>query len=153
MCICSLVYDPKSGTNEEDSEALFTSFSEAAGLKPPDSRTVSGYIIATKRHDSSASDDHDLRAFIDLDMAVVGRERSAYLAYASQVGQKLSGKIRHRYFVFKPMLIYHRPSLSFSRRDSHFVWLGTTALLNVPMYTVQAVFPPPMFISSFGSEV
>eukprot|EP00903_Cladosiphon_okamuranus_P009506 g9058.t1 len=83
-----LVYDPKSGTNEEDSEALFAIFAGSAGLKPPDSRKVSEYIIATKRHDASASDDQDLRAFIDLDMAVMGRERSAYLAYASQIRQE-----------------------------------------------------------------
>lgn len=83
--VSSLVYDPKSGTNEEDSEVLFRSFSEAAGLNPSDSKKVSEYIIATKQHDASASEDRDLRAFIDLDMAVVGRERGAYLAYASQV--------------------------------------------------------------------
>eukprot|EP00752_Nemacystus_decipiens_P010247 g9131.t1 len=83
-----LVYDTKSGTNEEDSEGLFRNFSKAAGLNPSDSRTVSEYIIATKRHDATASDDQDLRAFIDLDMAVVGRERGAYLAYASQIRQE-----------------------------------------------------------------
>lgn len=81
----SVVYDPKSASNEEDSEALFRTFSEAAGLNPSDSNTVSEYIIATKRHSVSASDDQDLRAFIDLDMGVVGRERGAYLTYASQV--------------------------------------------------------------------
>lgn len=84
------MYDPKSGSNEEDSEVLFRSFSVAAGLSPSDSRRVSEYIIETKRHDASASDDQDLRAFIDLDMAIVGRERSAYLTYASQVGVKSS---------------------------------------------------------------
>lgn len=86
MPLPSLVYDPKSGSNEEDSEVLFRKFSEAAGLNPSDARKVSEYIVATKRHDVSASDDQDLRAFIDLDMAVVGRERGAYLAYAAQVG-------------------------------------------------------------------
>lgn len=84
----SLVYDPKSGSNEEDSEVLFRKFSEAAGLNPSDAGKVSEYILATKRHNASGSDDQDLRAFIDLDMAVVGRERSAYLAYASQVSAK-----------------------------------------------------------------
>ena len=88
----SLVYDPKSGSNEEDSEVLFRSFSEAAGLNASDSTTVSEYIIATKRHDATASDDKDLRAFIDLDMAIVGRERSAYLAYAAQVVGNAQGQ-------------------------------------------------------------
>lgn len=83
----SVVYDPKSGSNEEDSEALFRNFSEAVGLSASDSTTVSDYIIATKRHSVSGSDDQDLRAFIDLDMAVVGRERSEYLTYASQVNE------------------------------------------------------------------
>ncbi|CAM9922477.1 unnamed protein product [Pylaiella littoralis] len=82
------VYDPKSSSNEEDSEALFRSFSEAAELHPSDSTTVSKYIIATKRHSVSASNDQDLRAFIDLDMGVVARERSAYLKYASQIREE-----------------------------------------------------------------
>lgn len=84
----SLVYNPKSGSNEEDSDALFRIFSEAVGLNPSDASTVSRYIIATKRHDVSDSEDQDLRAFIDLDMAVVGRERSAYFTYASQVKKR-----------------------------------------------------------------
>ncbi|CBN78652.1 conserved unknown protein [Ectocarpus siliculosus] len=83
-----VVYDPKSGSNEEDSEALFRKFSEAVGLSASDSTTVSDYIIATKRHSVSGSDDQDLRAFIDLDMAVVGRERSGYLTYASQIREE-----------------------------------------------------------------
>lgn len=87
----SAVYDPKSSSNEEDSEALFRSFSEAAELHPSDSTTVSKYIIATKRHSVSASNDQDLRAFIDLDMGVVARERSAYLNYASQVKESGNG--------------------------------------------------------------
>lgn len=81
----SLVYDPKSVSNEEDSDVLFRNFSKAVELSPSDASTVSGYIIATKWHDVSDSEDQDLRAFIDLDMAVVGRERSEYFTYASQV--------------------------------------------------------------------
>lgn len=92
MSSFSLVYDPKSGSNEEDSEVLFRNFSGAAGLNPSDSRRVSEYIIATKQHNASGSDDQDLRAFIDLDMAVVGRERSAYLAYASQVSERSAAR-------------------------------------------------------------
>lgn len=64
---------------------MFRCFSEAVGLSPSDANTVSCYIIATKRHDVSDSEDQDMRAFIDLDMAVVGRERTAYFTYASQV--------------------------------------------------------------------
>lgn len=64
---------------------LFRNFSEAVGLSPSDASTVSCYIIATKRHDVLDSEDQDLRAFIDLDMAVIGRERIAYFTYASQV--------------------------------------------------------------------
>lgn len=79
------MYDPKSGSNEEDSAVVFRRFSDAVELNPSAASTVSDYIIATKRHNVNESDDPDLRAFIDLDMAVVGRESSAYLAYASQV--------------------------------------------------------------------
>lgn len=85
LVLHSLVYDPKSGKNEEDSEIVFREFAKEAGLTQPDTDSVSAYIIATKQHDVSGSDDEDLRAFIDLDMAVVGRERNRYLQYASQV--------------------------------------------------------------------
>lgn len=81
----SLVYSAKSSTNEEDSEILFRKFVEDVDMDQLDARLVSEYILATKRHDVSLSDDPDLRAFIDLDMAVVGRERKSYLKYASQV--------------------------------------------------------------------
>lgn len=81
----SLVYDPKSGSNEEDSEALFKIFTKEAGLSHSDASAVSAYIIATKKHDVSDWNDSDLRAFIDLDMGVMGRERNGYLTYASQV--------------------------------------------------------------------
>lgn len=79
------MYDPKSGTNEEDSEVLFRKFAEEVGLEESDATTVSAYILATKQHNVSGSDDPDLRAFTDLDMAVIGRERSTYLEYAVQV--------------------------------------------------------------------
>ena len=96
----SLVYDPKSVGNEEDSDVLFRNFSEAVGLSPSDASTVSSYIIATKRHDVSDSEDQDLRAFIDLDMAVVGRERGEYFTYASQVKARPLGFI----FVFNVLV-------------------------------------------------
>lgn len=84
-CGGSLVYDPTSGSNEEDSEVLFHQFSEEVGISPSDSTKVSDYIIATKKHDVLNCEDGDLRAFIDLDMAVVGRKREDYLTYAAQV--------------------------------------------------------------------
>lgn len=84
----SVVYDPKSSSNEEDSEVMFREFSEAVQMRPVDAETVSKYIIATKQHDVSGTDDPDLHVFIDLDMAVLGREPVAYLAYASQVKHK-----------------------------------------------------------------
>ena len=115
----SLVYDPKSGSNEEDSDVLFRNFSEAIGLSPSDASTVSSYIIATKRHDVSGSEDQDLRAFIDLDMAVVGRERSAYFTYASQVKLRpicfihVYARFSHpdRNEVFVPSCVYCRPAV------------------------------------------
>lgn len=64
---------------------MFRKFAEEVGLGESDTTTVSAYILATKQHNVSESDDPDLRAFIDLDMAVVGRERSTYLEYAMQV--------------------------------------------------------------------
>lgn len=85
LVLRSLVYDPKSDKNEEDSEIVFREFAKEVDLTQLDTDSVSAYIIATKQHDVSGSDDEDLRAFIDLDMAVVGRERDGYLQYASQV--------------------------------------------------------------------
>ncbi|CAM9371006.1 unnamed protein product [Discosporangium mesarthrocarpum] len=80
-----LIYEARSGTNEEDSAKMFEMFADEAGLDPSNVATVLAYIIATKKHDVLGSDDHDLRAFIDLDMAVIGREHDAYMTYAQQI--------------------------------------------------------------------
>ncbi|CAM9669834.1 unnamed protein product [Choristocarpus tenellus] len=80
-----LIYDPTSSTNEEDSACVFENFSVEAALEPGDVSTVTSYIIATKSHSVSDSDDNDLQAFIDLDMAVLGGQRGGYMGYAEKI--------------------------------------------------------------------
>lgn len=83
-----IVYDPKAGDNEEQSALMFQ---ETIGplLDANMCQVVCDYIIATKKHDVSSSDDRDLQYFIDFDLAVLGAERIKYTQYAAH--------IRHEY--------------------------------------------------------
>ncbi|KAG5190972.1 hypothetical protein JKP88DRAFT_160272 [Tribonema minus] len=86
-----VIYDPMSGTNEEDSAALYTTFAAAITQEASDAQLVSDYIIATKTHSSSpATADSNLAALLDLDLAVLGRPREGYQQYASQIRREYS---------------------------------------------------------------
>ncbi|CAM9664914.1 unnamed protein product [Phaeothamnion confervicola] len=79
-----VVYNPTSASNEEDSVLLYRAFAEEAGLAPDDVEQVSGFIMATKAH-AYSGEDWDLKLFLDLDMAVLGRKRDGYEEYARQI--------------------------------------------------------------------
>jgi len=53
------------------------------------SKKVGAYVLATKTHDVSASLDRDLRLFVDMDMAVLGRPTrtgpGGYAEYAARI--------------------------------------------------------------------
>jgi predicted metal-dependent HD superfamily phosphohydrolase len=111
------IYDPKSGTNEEDSAFLFGTFASelsqamltAAERLPPvhsskpfasslfDFDRVKRYILATKYHNTSITDDPLLAIFLDMDMAVLGKVAAAYDVYAGSIRREFSHVDRSLY--------------------------------------------------------
>lgn len=84
------IYDAKSGTNEEDSATLFREFCSDVGdcrQKILELKVVD-YILATKHHDTNQTDDKTLAMFLDIDMAVLGKNPPAYEAYARLIRQE-----------------------------------------------------------------
>jgi len=79
------IYDPKSGTNEEDSALLWLEFCDGVGLKGVVKDTVRRYILETKTHDVGGCGDEILKFFIDSDMAVLGKKEEAYDHYAGLI--------------------------------------------------------------------
>ncbi|GKZ00093.1 hypothetical protein MPSEU_000962700 [Mayamaea pseudoterrestris] len=82
------IYDPKSACNEEDSAQLFETFANQAGFATTHAalvEDVSRYILATKKHVLSADNPLSLALFLDLDMAVLGKQQSAYQTYATLI--------------------------------------------------------------------
>eukprot|EP00545_Synedropsis_sp_CCMP1620_P003029 CAMPEP_0119021430 /NCGR_PEP_ID=MMETSP1176-20130426/25982_1 /TAXON_ID=265551 /ORGANISM="Synedropsis recta cf, Strain CCMP1620" /LENGTH=278 /DNA_ID=CAMNT_0006976039 /DNA_START=24 /DNA_END=860 /DNA_ORIENTATION=- len=82
------VYDARSATNEEDSAKLLQEFCRDMGSvdEKLEERIVQ-YILATKSHKlpEAGNNDPNLALFLDIDMAVLGKEDSAYLHYASLI--------------------------------------------------------------------
>ena len=93
------IYDPHSGTNEEDSEKLWRSFASDINLSLQQElvEEVSAYILATKKHSVNPDNSPALALFLDLDLAVLAKESSAYTSYAAM--------IRHEYH-FVPVETY-----------------------------------------------
>jgi predicted metal-dependent HD superfamily phosphohydrolase len=79
-----IIYDPQSKTNEEDS-AIFFKSSFSPFLDEAMCNKAVEYILATKLHKVSDSDDGDLKLFIDFDMSILGADRIAYTEYAAQI--------------------------------------------------------------------
>lgn len=81
------IYDPKSGTNEEDSAKLFQEFSQEVHLQDDKNliKTVHRYILATKLHKVQENNEEELALFLDIDMAVLGKQQTAYLHYAGLI--------------------------------------------------------------------
>jgi len=85
------IYDPKATNNEEMSMHLWEEFSRdvmtASSISIPtsDVATVSSMISATKHHTVSSLHSTSLALFLDLDMAVLGKDHDAYLTYAALI--------------------------------------------------------------------
>lgn len=83
------IYDGKSSTNEEDSALLFEEFADRIEIDETIKNKIAAYIIATKTHQVAGNqDDPYLDLFLDLDMAVLGKNQSAYTQYASLIRQE-----------------------------------------------------------------
>lgn len=91
-----VVYDPLSGTNEEDSAVMFNDFHaqvlakrEAGfatmGAETVDPKDVFDYIIQTKHHKVEGSTDENLLLFLDFDMAILGTPWEAYAEYCNKI--------------------------------------------------------------------
>jgi predicted metal-dependent HD superfamily phosphohydrolase len=81
------IYDPRSGTNEEDSAVLFEAFAEAVegAAASPNCAKVAEYIRATRHHNVSESTDESLKIFVDADMSVLGKCAEGYNNYAGLI--------------------------------------------------------------------
>lgn len=84
------IYDVHSSTNEEDSAVLFQEYARDFSTHGTKLQTglesfVVQCIIATKNHVVSADNSACLALFLDLDMAVLGKEALAYCAYAALI--------------------------------------------------------------------
>lgn len=93
------IYDAKSSDNEEKSALLFLDFCKEAGLEEAIGEKVAAMIRATQTHTVQDTGDNptELALFLDLDMAVLGKNDKAYAAYA--------GLIRKEY-AFVPRAVY-----------------------------------------------
>ena len=82
------IYNPHSGTNEEDSEQLWRSFANDIDLGTQHKdlvEEVSAYILATKKHSVSPDNSPSMALFLDLDLAVLAKESVAYMHYAAMI--------------------------------------------------------------------
>jgi predicted metal-dependent HD superfamily phosphohydrolase len=86
------VYNPQSSRNEQDSAKLFQEFCKQAKIIPESTKnTVVRLILATEKHQVLLANDDDVddeslqQLFLDLDMAVLGKQPEAYLAYAALI--------------------------------------------------------------------
>jgi predicted metal-dependent HD superfamily phosphohydrolase len=91
------IYNPKSATNEEDSAAFFESFAHESKMTQSLQAKVSTFILATKAHKVSEHNSASLALFLDLDMAVLGKEAHAYMAYASLIRKEFNFVPHHTY--------------------------------------------------------
>ncbi len=84
------IYNAKSATNEEDSANLFLEFCKDMQCGDEEiASTVVRYILQTKSHAIPKYDcDPNLALFLDIDMAVLGKNEHAYLHYASLIRQE-----------------------------------------------------------------
>lgn len=85
-----VIYDPKSSTNEEDSASLFEEFwNESRQDNDEVKSRVVRYILATKQH-TATNDDACAQLLLDIDMAVLGKQKEAYWEYASLIRNEYS---------------------------------------------------------------
>jgi len=96
------IYDPKSNRNEKDSAELFRGFVDDCMADAIDKKTFSSVltmILATEKHkvilprevSKPMSEDEKLedimmqKHFLDVDMAVLGKQRDSYMKYAALI--------------------------------------------------------------------
>lgn len=90
-----IVYDPLKSDNEEQSAGIAKQRMEGLGVRENTAIEAYRHILATKKHEPSASE--DCNYFTDADLAVLGSDWETYAAYSSN--------IRKEYAVF-PDAVY-----------------------------------------------
>jgi predicted metal-dependent HD superfamily phosphohydrolase len=90
-----IVYDPKSNRNEKDSAELFQEFSKSISMPETTAKATEIMILATEKHEIIPMEDSPLLEavqafFLDLDMAVLGKQSDAYLSYACMIRKEYS---------------------------------------------------------------
>ncbi|PVD23642.1 hypothetical protein C0Q70_16915 [Pomacea canaliculata] len=89
--VSSIIYDPKSSTNEKDSIEVFKQFSAETSIAPELSDRVVQLITATITHQTDNNlQDTDMDFFLDFDMAVLGQPEKEYRAYAGAIRKEYS---------------------------------------------------------------
>jgi predicted metal-dependent HD superfamily phosphohydrolase len=82
------IYDPTSSQNEVASAALFDDFCQEKSLDSSIQTSVKDLILATEKHKVIEASSVEIvlqKHFLDMDMAVLGKQSSAYMAYAGLI--------------------------------------------------------------------
>jgi len=80
-----IIYNAKSGTNEDDSVVIFINLLDNH-LEKSIINKVSRFIMATKSHQlSDDNEDDDMAYFLDFDMSVLSWPRECYIEYAANI--------------------------------------------------------------------
>jgi predicted metal-dependent HD superfamily phosphohydrolase len=115
------IYDGRSMTNEEDSVKLFYEFANKIGINTDIQNEVACYIIATKKHEV-LQENNRISLFLDLDLAVLGKEESAYIKYASLIRKEYN-------FVAEEVYCAKRAEILESFLKRQYIY-GTTLMRN-----------------------
>jgi predicted metal-dependent HD superfamily phosphohydrolase len=94
-----VVYDPLSKDNEVRSADLFSDIAKRAGMDLRLQNTVRQMILATQKHELPADfDTHELRIFLDIDLAILGANPNRFREYNESIRAEYS---------WVPTLIYN----------------------------------------------
>ncbi|KAN0003723.1 hypothetical protein ACTFIZ_009882 [Dictyostelium cf. discoideum] len=88
-----IIYDPSKSDNEEQTAKLFIDFSKDVKLSDQVTSDVNKYILATASHTKVNSDeekDTDLLYFLDMDLSILGTEKSVYNEYSDAIKKENS---------------------------------------------------------------
>lgn len=84
------IYNVRSSHNEEESANVFEQFASEVNVQVEVATNVLHFIRATQHHRVSPEHTTDLALFLDLDMAVLGKDDNAYRAYAALIRKEYS---------------------------------------------------------------
>ncbi|VDI34701.1 Hypothetical predicted protein [Mytilus galloprovincialis] len=85
-----IIYDPMKSDNEERSAELFVQYTTecSVNLKEEEISKVKDWILLTKTHQVNDEGSEDYHYFLDIDMAVLGRQDKGYKEYADQIREE-----------------------------------------------------------------